>query len=103
MLIATGIMVFAQYFMKIGINVFTAVPICLNFTLIFGLILYGAVSIIVLIVLKSQELSKIYPVLSLSYLWVNVVAIFLLKENVAVLSWVGTALIIGGVILISKK
>lgn len=103
MLIATVIMAFGQYFMKIGMNAFTTVPIYLNFKLILGLILYCLVSIIVLIVLKRQELSKIYPILALSYLWVNLVAIALLKESITLLSWIGTVLIIGGIALMSKK
>jgi drug/metabolite transporter (DMT)-like permease len=103
LLIATIPMALGQYFMKLGANSLHTTAIYLNFTLFLGLILYISVFGLIFLAFKTKELSKGYPILALTYLWVNLIAVFLLNEQISILSWIGTTLIIGGILLITKK
>lgn len=51
--------------------------------------------------LKEFELSKAYPMMSISFVLVLILSYFLFNESLSVLKVVGTLLVLAGVILIS--
>jgi len=68
-----------------------------NVPLIFGFLIYGIAAILLIMALRTGHLSVIYPFVALSFIWVTLASIFLFKENVHMLNWLGIASIIIGV------
>lgn len=56
-----------------------------------------------MLVLNKIDLSVAFPVGSTSFLFVPLLAVILLHENIGILRWAGVLLIIVGIILISKS
>lgn len=52
--------------------------------------------------LKEFELSKAYPLMSLSFVFVSFISYFLFNESMNVYKILGTVLVLAGIILISK-
>ncbi len=71
-----------------------------NYALVTGLFFYGLSSVVFIIALKGHELTVLYPVAALNYVWVNLLSMKLLKEKINKYKWTGIALIIIGVVLI---
>ena len=67
-----------QVFFKFGANKleFNFLAIIQNYTLFIGLIIYIIAAVLVVISLKYGELSILYPIISLSYIWVSLLSIF---------------------------
>lgn len=74
-----------------------------NFNLIAGFSLYVLASIIFIYVLKLGELSAIYPLTSLSYVWVAIASARLLKERLTTGKLLGIGMVIIGVVLLTLK
>lgn len=73
-----------------------------NYKLVFGIMLYGVSAVIYVWALKYGRLSLLYPITSLSYVWVSLLSVKFLKENMNNYKWIGISLIILGVILITR-
>ena len=101
-IIATWIGAFGALFLKKGSH-FKLKDAYKNYPLILGLLLYGLSSILFIYILRFGELSIIYPLTSLSYVWVIILSIWLLKEKITKLKWLGIIFIILGVILLSLR
>lgn len=52
--------------------------------------------------LKELELSKAYPLMSLSFVFVSIISYFLFSESMNIYKIFGTALVLAGIVLISK-
>ncbi len=74
-----------------------------NYYIIIGLAFYVIASILFVYALKFGELSMIYPLTSLSYVWVTILSKRVLNEPVTRAKWIGISLIIFGVVLITLK
>lgn len=68
--------------------------------LIVGLGIYGFTSVAFIIALKFADLSLLYPITSLSYVWISFLSIKYLNEKMNSLKWIGILLIMTGVALI---
>jgi drug/metabolite transporter (DMT)-like permease len=87
----------AQMLMKTGMtqhdptlwNYVTNVP------LIIGYGLYGLGAVLFTIALKDGELSVLYPVISLTYVWVAILSVPILHENFSLYTWKGVSKIVG--------
>ncbi|MBW2988358.1 multidrug transporter [Candidatus Woesearchaeota archaeon] len=103
--IATILGAFGALFLKRGGTGFTLHPIELikNYNLIIGLGLYVVASIVFVYALKFGELSMIYPLTSLSYIWVTILSVKWLKEPLTKTKFWGIVLIILGVVLITIR
>lgn len=101
-IIATWIGAFGALFLKKGSN-FKFKEFYKNYTLFFGLLLYGLSSILFIYTLRFGELSIIYPLTSLSYVWVICLSIWFLKEKITKRKWLGIIFIIIGVILLGLR
>jgi drug/metabolite transporter (DMT)-like permease len=67
-----------------------------------GLALYGLGAVAWLIVLSRLDLSFAYPFLALSYAITPILAWRLLDEPISALRWLGIAVIISGVLIVSR-
>ena len=52
---------------------------------------------------KADALSRIYPIMALSYVLVVIFSIFIFKENVTWLRWIGVACICLGVFFVARS
>ena len=68
-----------------------------NRPLIIGILIYGLSMIIFIPALKGGDLSVLYPFVGLVYVWVSIYSIFMLKEKMNLLKWLGIATIMLGV------
>ncbi len=95
-------------FLKLGMNRFVfRWPDLLNaYPVVIGLFFYFLGFILLTIAFRYGELSVLFPFVSLSFVWVAILAFFFLGELMRVLEIVGLASIVCGVVLIgisSKK
>lgn len=67
-----------------------------------GLCVYVVATIIWFYVLSKTEISTAYPLQSLCYVLAAVVGIYIFKENVSIIKWIGLAMISAGAFLISR-
>ena len=94
-----------QLFLKMGVNnnfSFEIISLITNFPLIFGFISYALGGLLLIYSLRHGELSVIYPFIALSFIWVSLLSIFILKESMSITNWLGVFIIIIGVSLIGK-
>ena len=67
-----------------------------------GLFLFGLSALVWLVVLSRASLSFAYPFAALTYVLILLFDRFVLHDQVPLLRWGGVALIIGGILLISR-
>ncbi len=88
---------------KLSLNLFSLLT---NYSLIGGLALYSFGAVLLLIALKSGEVSVLYPIIATSYIWVALMASYFFNEALSGLRIFGIGLIFAGVIAVaigSKK
>ena len=71
-----------------------------NLNLVLGILLYGVSAIFYLVALKREDLSILYPLVSIGYIWVCLLSVYFLKEKMNLWKWFGIVIIIIGVSLI---
>ncbi len=93
---------FGALFLKIGSSDFgfDLKKIMRNKYLVFGVILYAVSTVPFIMALKMEELSVLYPVVSITYIWVIILSLRFLKERMNLYKWMGIITIILGVVLI---
>lgn len=99
-LIATVFGSFGPIYFKKGSKDFKLSTIYKNYNFILGVALYAAGTLIFIPSLKGGELSVLYPLVSLSYIWVSLLSIKMVGEKMNKFKWIGVLLIIIGVIFI---
>lgn len=112
LLVSISLGVAGQFFMKLGVtrvgDLQSLISISLwRFTsailasplILLGFLAYGISTAFWLLVLSRVELSLAYPMLSLGYIGILLVSALFLGEKVTALRWLGTILIVAGVIL----
>lgn len=73
-----------------------------NHYIIAGFALYALGFLLLVLAFKHGELSVLYPVVALSYIWVILLSSLLLKEQINAFKWLGSIIIIIGISLIGK-
>jgi drug/metabolite transporter (DMT)-like permease len=73
-----------------------------NIPLIAGLAVYGVGSILMIVALKHGELSVLYPLISLNYVWVAILSVMLFQETMNPLKIAGICVIMAGVAVLGK-
>ena len=71
-----------------------------NYVLIFGVFCYGVSTILYMVALKGEDLSVVYPLVSLTYIFISVLSIKMLGERMNTWRWLGVIIIIAGIIVI---
>ena len=84
---------------RVNLNPFDQIK---NWRLILGIFLYGISAIMFIVALKRGDLSVLYPITSLSYVWIAFLSNKFLGEKINSFKIIGTILIVMGVILIAQ-
>ena len=71
-----------------------------NYDLMGGALLYAVGTMLFIPALKGGDLSVLYPLIALSYIWVSLLSVKFLGEKMNKWKWIGIALIILGVTFI---
>jgi multidrug transporter EmrE-like cation transporter len=71
-----------------------------NRAVFFGYALYGFSTILLILALRDGELSLLYPVISLTYVWVTILSVVVFHEPLTLLKVAGIAVICAGVALL---
>jgi len=74
-----------------------------NYPLWAGLTCYGASTLLLILALRDGELSLLYPVISLTYVWVVALSALVFHESLNAGKVVGVGLICGGVALLGME
>jgi drug/metabolite transporter (DMT)-like permease len=67
-----------------------------------GYVLYGVFTVIMVFALRRAELSLLYPIMALTYVWVAAVSVLWLKEPISLAGMAGVAVIVSGVAVLGK-
>jgi multidrug transporter EmrE-like cation transporter len=89
----------AQLLLKIGMAQFTPDiwAIVTNWPLVLGYTLYGINTVMLVLALKDGELSVLYPIIALTFVWVTLLSYGLLNEEPNWRKNIGIATIVIGV------
>lgn len=103
-LACTLLVAMAQYLIKLGANrlshaglVATAIGIFTIPTLFAGYCLYGIFTVLFVYALRHGELSILYPLIALSYVWVTITGVVAFHEVMNPLRVTGLVVIVAGV------
>lgn len=95
-LIITLIITAAQIFYKSGMNQFPDFGGII--LVIAGMFLYVLSAVLMILAFRGGELSILYPLLALSYVWVSIASpIFFSADSMNPLKWAGVIIIIFGI------
>jgi len=102
----TFVVAVAQILMKSGADYAKANPgllgIITNPVLVVGYGLYAVVTVLIVVAFKDGELSVLYPILSLSYLWVAVLSFFIFHDTLNADKLIGVTVIMCGVAVLGR-
>lgn len=73
-----------------------------NVPLVAGLSLYGLSMVLFVHALRNEQLSLLYPLISLTYIWVTGLSIVFLNESVSIWKVAGVAVIVLGVAFLGR-
>ncbi len=81
-----------------------SVGVITNVRLFIGYCMYGVNTFLMALALKGRELSRLYPIIALTYVWVTVLSLFWLPdEHLNFFRVMGIAFIVGGVSILGMK
>lgn len=89
-----------QLLFKIGSSRLESIYSWFNIFIILGFVVYAVGALILIIALKYERLSLIYPFISLSFVWVAILSFVFLSEFMNYLKVIAMALIICGTIFV---
>lgn len=96
----------AQVLMKIGLShpvqsgllgYVTSLP------LLAGYCLYGLNTVLLVFALRDGELSILYPIIALTYVWVTILSVVLFHETMNFFKVAGVAVVVIGVAVMGKR
>lgn len=79
------------------------ISIITNFKLFCGYLLYGVMTFLMALALKGRELSRLFPIIALTYVWVTILSVFLLGEHMNFFRSIGIVFIVCGVSVLGLK
>jgi multidrug transporter EmrE-like cation transporter len=94
----------AQFLIKSGMNQFTPKlwAVATNVPLIAGYACLGISTLIMVLALKGAELSLLYPIFGLTYVWTTLLSYILLGEPSNVYKNCGVAIVVLGVAVLGS-
>jgi multidrug transporter EmrE-like cation transporter len=96
----------AQVFFKLGAAAIarpTPLQILSNPSLLLGYCLYAVSTGLLVLALRKGQLSLLYPVISLTYVWVTMLSMMIFQETLNMPKAVGLAVIIAGVAVLGRN
>ncbi|NTV22949.1 MAG: hypothetical protein HGA85_01050 [Nanoarchaeota archaeon] len=92
-----------QLLLKIGAKgIVLSLDIIKNYYLIAGLILYAASAVAMILALRTSDLSTVYPLTALGYVWVAFLSFFFFKDTLSFTNVLGICMIVCGSFFIAK-
>ncbi len=73
-----------------------------NLPILEGYALYGVMTLLFIYALRDEELSFVYPIISLSYVWVAGLSAWFFHDKINGLKGAGIAAIVAGVFVLGK-
>ena len=70
-----------------------------NYALLLGYAAHSGNALLLILALRDGELSMLYPIIALTYVWVNLLSMYFFHEHMNPWKAAGIALVIGGVSL----
>jgi drug/metabolite transporter (DMT)-like permease len=95
----------AQIFFKLGANSIarpTPVQILSNPSLLLGYSLYAISTGLLVLALRKGQLSILYPIISLTYVWVTLLSMLIFKESLNPFKGLGLAIVVLGVAVLGR-
>ncbi|HPT24914.1 MAG TPA: hypothetical protein PLZ95_00760 [Bryobacteraceae bacterium] len=95
----------AQFLIKTSANQMASITLqglLTNWALWGGLALYGISTGLLILALRDGELSLLYPVISLTYVWVTILSVTVFDERLSLPKAAGVTIIVLGVGLLGK-
>lgn len=96
----------AQVLMKLGANRMPpSPPLAVMLTcvpLLAGLAVYGLSTVLLILALRTSELSLMYPIIALTYVWVMVLSVVIFQESLNAYKILGVLAIVGGVAVLGR-
>lgn len=99
----------SQILIKIGANHLpeaglqhTVVAAATSVPLIVGYALYGLMTLVFIFALRDEELSTLFPIISLTYVWVAWLSFYFFHEAMNAAKWFGITVIVIGVAVLGK-
>lgn len=99
----------AQTLMKIGANNLTyptmwetLMGMAMNLPLVAGYFLYGLSTLLLILALRHGELSLLYPVIALTYVWVCIISVVYFREAMNPFKLLGITVIVLGVGILGR-
>jgi multidrug transporter EmrE-like cation transporter len=68
-----------------------------------GYSLYGISAALLVLALRDGELSILYPVISMTYVWVTFLSLVFFRETLSVFKLAGVAIIVTGVAILGRN
>ena len=103
---ATIVCAAAQILMKLGADYSRAHPglggLITDIPLVAGYALYALMTVLIVVAFKDGELSVLYPIISLSYVWVTALSYFVFHDSLNPWKMTGLGFIIAGVAVIGR-
>jgi len=90
----------AQILMKTGANKLvhpSLVQMATNLPLMAGYSLYGISTLLLVLALRKAQLSVLYPIISLTYVWVTILSVIIFGESMNAYKVTGLVIVVCGV------
>ncbi len=68
-----------------------------------GYVLYGLMTALFVFALRDEELSILYPIIALTYVWVTGLSIWLFRESFNLIKAAGVVTIVAGVSMLGRE
>jgi multidrug transporter EmrE-like cation transporter len=95
-----------QILMKLGAGTLgpsnSPLAMLLTPSIFFGYVLYGLMTVLFVFALRDQELSILYPIISLTYVWVAGLSVVFFREPLSGLRILGVLTIVLGVTVLGR-
>jgi multidrug transporter EmrE-like cation transporter len=100
----------AQVLIKMGASalgpnptmVQTALAMLLTPALFAGYAMYGVSTILLVLALRHGQLSLLYPVFAMTYVWVTILSVLIFHESMNPFKLAGIATIVGGIAVLGR-
>jgi multidrug transporter EmrE-like cation transporter len=79
------------------LGILTSVPLMAGYTL------YGISTLLLILALRDGELSLLYPVIALTYIWVTILSVLIFKDSINLFKMIGIAVIVTGVAVLGRS
>lgn len=80
----------------------TALAMILTPALFAGYSMYGVSTVLLVLALRHGQLSLLYPVFAMTYVWVTILSVVVFHESMNPFKLAGIAVIVGGIAVLGK-